>query len=104
MTGTATLTVRVGDINDHAPDFTDEELNFVVPQSTTIGTELARIEGYDMDTYVNGAPFDFNWNCAENWCSDLDLVIEAGTGLCTLAERYSFTNLEVAICFVCFCL
>ena len=81
MTGTATLTVELLDINDHAPDFREQELNFVVPQSPpNIGFEVARIEGYDMDTFENGAPFVFVWECTASQCSDFDLSVEQGTG------------------------
>ena len=77
MTGTATLSVTLLDINDHAPDFQEGEQEFVIPATASVGYEIGRIYGLDLDTEANGPPFTFDWQCNEPYCTtDLDLRIE----------------------------
>ena len=76
MTGTATLSVTLLDINDHAPDFDDGEEEFVIPANAQSGAEIARIYGFDLDSVENGPPFTFEWLCNEQWCSDFQLATE----------------------------
>ena len=79
LTGTATLSVTLLDINDNAPDLADGEDNFVVPANPGVGFEVARIRGTDLDTDVNGAPFTMTWQCNDASCADFTFSIDTGT-------------------------
>ena len=65
MTGTATLTVKVGDINDNAPEFVDPEVLRVVRASTTKGALVGQWEVMDRDQPENGPPFSVTTDCTD---------------------------------------
>ena len=65
MTGTATLTVNVGDVNDHGPEFA-EDYDIWVPKSLGSGSVVARLKIVDKDAPVNGPPFQVVQNVCGN--------------------------------------
>ena len=62
MTGTMTLYVTVGDINDNAPEFL-EDYNFQVGPSTRQGQVIGTFYAKDRDSPLNGPPFNFELAC-----------------------------------------
>ena len=81
MTGTATLTVIVGDINDNAPELDLPEYPPVVPMYTSPGTLVAEIPIIDRDGPDNGPPFVLEACQSTNvGCFDFDFSL-TGTGM-----------------------
>lgn len=58
LTGTATVTVRIQDVNDNAPKFDNSTFYFKVRENLVSGTVVDRITAFDPDSGRNGK-FDF---------------------------------------------
>ncbi|XP_064193927.1 protocadherin-7-like [Anguilla rostrata] len=54
LTGNSSLTVEVGDVNDHAPLFLQGALEAAVPENNAPGETLVRAEALDADSGRNG--------------------------------------------------
>jgi len=78
LTGTATVYVTVGDVNDNAPMFR-ESYAPVVPADATRGQTIMEFQASDADLPENGPPFDFSLECNDIECGDFDFVFEPGT-------------------------
>ncbi|XP_041054521.1 protocadherin-20 [Carcharodon carcharias] len=53
LSGTATLTVSVTDINDNCPEFPEPELSFSLYSNISVGTEVTRLRARDPDLGYN---------------------------------------------------
>ena len=64
MTGTATLTVTLSDINDNAPVLA-RNYQPVVEPNAPVGTSVVTVQASDPDTAAaSGKPFRFSTSCA----------------------------------------
>ena len=77
MTGTATIFVTVGDINDNAPVFR-EAYAPVVAADAVIGEEVIRFYASDADLPINGPPFNFELECNDVVCQAFKFEFEQG--------------------------
>ena len=58
MTGTATLTINVGDINDEYPRIVPSEATIM--ENLPANTVVVTVKGVDPDLPENGPPFGFS--------------------------------------------
>ena len=65
LTGTATLTVNVDDVNEHGPEFA-EDYDIWIPKTPRVGAVVARIKIVDRDAPQNGPPFEIKDNVCSN--------------------------------------
>lgn len=79
MTGTATVTINIADVNNHAPTVTQPAYPPVVRRSyTTAGNVIATLPITDLDGPSNSVPFKFTENlsqCSAAYCTDLSYEI-----------------------------
>ncbi|XP_051528410.1 protocadherin-20-like [Myxocyprinus asiaticus] len=53
LLGTATLRIIITDVNDNCPKFTESQVNITLYGNATKGTQLARLQAYDLDEGAN---------------------------------------------------
>ena len=66
QTGTGTLFVKVGDVNDNYPEFAGD-YRPVVYENEPAGRTVIEVSAVDRDTAANGPPFDL-WLPCNNKC------------------------------------
>ncbi|XP_048018652.1 cadherin-6 isoform X2 [Megalobrama amblycephala] len=66
LTGTTTVNISLTDVNDNPPHFTQSIYQFSVPELTTVGSSVGRIEAVDADVGRN---------------AEMDYIIVGGEGL-----------------------
>ncbi|XP_067218474.1 cadherin-6 isoform X1 [Chanodichthys erythropterus] len=66
LTGTTTVNISLTDVNDNPPHFTQSIYQFSVPELTTVGSSVGRIEAVDADIGRN---------------AEMDYIIVGGEGL-----------------------
>lgn len=54
LTGTATVTMTIEDLNDNAPKFTQTSYEFVISENLNSGTSVGHVAAKDKDAGVNG--------------------------------------------------
>lgn len=54
LTGTATVTMTIEDLNDNAPKFTQTSYEFVISENLNSGTSVGHVTANDKDAGVNG--------------------------------------------------
>ncbi|XP_064636197.1 protocadherin Fat 1-like isoform X4 [Lineus longissimus] len=74
LTSTARVVVKVGDVNDNAPEFNEPVYRFRVPEidSTQFGTPLGRVIAFDKDADNN---------------AEIDYIVRAGRGKFTVGTK-----------------
>ncbi len=82
MTGTATLTVNVQDINEHGPQFKNKP-HIWAPKQVTNNQKIATLEIIDRDSAENGPPFQATVCQNQNieGCRDFRFTLEGGVSL-----------------------
>ncbi len=87
MTGTATLTVNVQDINEHGPQFKTKP-HIWAPKQVTNNQKIATLEIIDRDSAENGPPFQATVCQNQNieGCRDFRFTLEGGMSLDSTAN------------------
>jgi len=98
MTGTATLTVYVGDVNDNAPDIgVIEPSDVIVGTETKIGDEVFRFQAADDD--AGDDPIAISYICNNPKCQDFNFrQSNSKFHFCSTNAK----NMNVCVC-VCVC-
>ncbi|XP_048742923.2 neural-cadherin-like isoform X4 [Ostrea edulis] len=95
-TGTATLTINVGDINDEDPTFMARPEPKVMEGSPP--KQVTVLYGVDPDGSPYGGPFTFNLDCANSICNKFSLQEnpsgDNGNGIATIRSLVKFDREE----------
>ncbi|KAM9318351.1 protocadherin Fat 3a isoform 2-T2 [Pholidichthys leucotaenia] len=59
MSSTAMVNIDISDINDNPPTFSPGNLSAVIQENKPIGTSILQLSVIDVDSALNGPPFDF---------------------------------------------
>ncbi|XP_060667097.1 LOW QUALITY PROTEIN: cadherin-related tumor suppressor [Drosophila nasuta] len=97
QTGTATVRIDLGDINDNGPTFSAEGLLGYISENEPAGTTIMTLAASDPDLPKNGAPFSYKivGGKHKTWVS-----VDKNTGLVkstTSYDRETTSTLEVVI-------
>lgn len=88
-----TLEIDVQDSNDHSPQFPEDPVTIVVPESMEIGSSIYTFQAADKDG--SGPNSELSYSIIQQWPSNSDLLLlDPSTGVLTLSQPLDHENIS----------